>query len=99
MELVYFLLATIMMYVLSSIVFGALNKSTLLLFSSLQKRISLLKRKRYYYIGVKIGMIFVLVFLNEVFTLGAVLSGAIFGVLMGLTDITFGKGMVEGGII
>lgn len=96
MELVYFLLVTIITYILSSILFGALNKSTLQLFSSLQGRIALLKRKRYYYIAVKIGMIFVLVFLNEAFDLKIVMSGILFGILMGLTDNTFGKSMVEG---
>lgn len=95
MELVYFLLATIITYVLSSILFGALNKSTLQMFSTFQRRIGLLKRKRYYYIAVKIGMIFVLLFLNEAFDLRVVMSGVVFGSLMGLTDTIFGKSIGE----
>ena len=95
MDLIYFLLVTIITYVLSSIIFGALNNSTLQLFQSLQGQIAHLKRKKYYYIATKVGMIFILLLLNEVFDLRIVMSGVVFGSLMGLTDTIFGKSIGE----
>ena len=95
-DFLYFLIGFIVTYPIFSIVFQAFNDSVLRLCQPAQRYVRILKRKRFFYNLANVLMIFVSVYISEMFLLNRGSFGVLLGILMALVETVFDKNMSKG---